>query len=105
MKKLTRFLVFALVLTGALALFKPDAKDFEVWLKKESAEKRGNAKGDNIVEKYIDKGTTTLTQLQILGTYKYDNHYFFATVNASANGEKLRYLGIAAIWLKIPVFD
>ena len=105
MKKLGRFLVFILIVAGLLAFFKPGEKDFEEWLKKESVEKRVNAKGDNVVEKLIDKGTTTVTQLQILGTYQYHNYHVCAIVKANANGEKLQYLGVAGTWMKLPNLD
>lgn len=105
MKKLARFFVFILVVAGALAFFKPSEKDFEIWLKKESAEKRGDAKGDNVIEKLVDKGVTTATQLQILGTYRYNNYHVLALVKANANGERLQYVGLAGIWVKIPTFN
>jgi hypothetical protein len=71
MKKLIRSVLFLLVIAGALFVFKPTSSDFETWVKKEGVEKRGNAKGENIVEKLVDKGVTTATQLQILATYRY----------------------------------
>ena len=104
MKKLIRFIVFILVIAGALAFFKPTEKNFEDWVKKEAAEKRGNAKGENVIEKLVDKGITTATQLQILGTYQYNNHYVLSIVKANANGEQLQYLGIAGFWVQLPNF-
>lgn len=105
MKKLSRFIVFILIIAGALAFFKPSESDFEVWLKKDSAVKRGNAKGENVIEKIVDKGVTTATQLQILGTYRYNNYHVLAIVEANANGEKLQYIGLAGMWVKIPTFN
>ena len=102
MKKLVRGIVFLLVIAGALAIFKPDQSNFENWLKDYSARKRGNAKGENVVEKLVDKGVTTAAQLQILATYQYSNHYVFATVEALANGEKLTYIGVAGTWIPLP---
>jgi hypothetical protein len=102
MKKLFRILVVLFIAAGALAIFKPTENDFENWLKTHSAKKRGNAKGDNLVEKLVDKGVTTAEQLQVLATYEYDNHYVFASVNAKANGEDLKYIGIAGTWIPLP---
>lgn len=105
MKKISRFIVFILIIVGAMAFFKPSEKDFESWLKTNSAAKRGNAKGDNVIEKLVDKGLTTATQLQVLATYSYSNYHVLAVVNANANGEKQKYVGIVGTWIKIPVFD
>lgn len=102
MKKFIRFIIFLAIVAVALFIFKPDAQNFENWLKESSAKKQDNAKGDNVVERLIDKGVTTATQLQILGTYSYNDHYVFATVDASANGEKIQYLGIATTWIQLP---
>ncbi|MFA9391186.1 MAG: hypothetical protein ACERKD_15360 [Prolixibacteraceae bacterium] len=102
MKKLIRFVVVILILVGALAFFKPSASNFETWLKKEAAHDREEAKGDNIVEKLVDKGLTTATQLQILATYQYSDHKIAAIVEANANGEKLKFLGVATFWIPLP---
>ncbi|MBN2261330.1 MAG: hypothetical protein JW735_00330 [Prolixibacteraceae bacterium] len=102
MKKLIRGVLFLLVVAGALAIFKPDQSNFENWLKDYSARKRGNAKGENVVEKLVDKGVTTAEQLQILATYQYNNHYVFSTVEAHANGEKLTFVGVAGTWIPLP---
>lgn len=102
MKKLIRFVIAIVVVAGTLALLKPSAKDFEGWLKDDSAGKRNNAKGDNVVEKLVDVGATTATQLQVLATYRYNDHKVIAFVEANANGEKYRYVGIATTWFKLP---
>lgn len=91
-----------LIAAGALAIFKPTENDFENWLKSHSAKKRGNAKGDNFIEKLVDKGVTTAEQLQVLATYQYNNHYVFVTVDAKANGEDIKYLGVAGQWIQLP---
>lgn len=102
MKKLFRLIVALLILAVALLFFKPSAKNFETWVKKDAVEKRENAKGDNIIEKLADKGVTTVTQLQILATYRYTDHKLVAYVEAHANGEKLQFIGIAGFWIKVP---
>ncbi|MCF8361240.1 MAG: hypothetical protein K9G70_01320 [Prolixibacteraceae bacterium] len=102
MKKLIRFIVIVLIAAGLLAFFKPSEENFESWLKNNSSKKRENAKGDNQVEKLVDKGLTTATQLQVLATYQYANHHVLAIVDANANGEKLTYVGIAGTWVKLP---
>lgn len=102
MKKLVRTILILLLAAGALAVFKPTEKDFETWMNNQSSKKRGNAKGDNVVEKLVDKGAITATQLQVLATYEYYNHLVFATVEAHANGEKIIYLGVARTWIKLP---
>lgn len=102
MKKLIRFVAILLVIAGALALSKPSAKSFETWVKKEAVEKRSQAKGDNVVEKLVDKGVTTAAQLQILATYRYTDHKLIALVEAHANGEKLTFVGIATFWIPLP---
>ncbi|MBN2805388.1 MAG: hypothetical protein JXR22_01920 [Prolixibacteraceae bacterium] len=102
MKKLIRFVVILLVLAGALALTKPGTKSFETWVKKEAVEKRSQPKGDDLVEKLVDKGVTTAAQLQILATYRYTDHKLIALVEAHANGKKITFLGIATFWIPIP---
>lgn len=102
MKKLFRLVILLLILAVALLFLKPTAKDFETWVKKEAVKKRGNAKGDNFVEKLADKGVTTATQLQLLATYRYFDHKLVAVVEAHANGEKETFIGIASIWIPIP---
>ncbi|MDA3880406.1 MAG: hypothetical protein PF436_08465 [Prolixibacteraceae bacterium] len=102
MKKLVRFVIGLLIIAGALAFFKPTESDFEKWINSSSSKKRGNAKGDNAVEKLVDKGLTTATQVQVLSTYNYSNHHVLAAVKANANGEKLTYVGIAGFWVKLP---
>jgi uncharacterized protein YxeA len=102
MKKLVRFIAVVLIATGLLAFFKPSEGDFESWMKNNSSKKRENAKGNNPVEKLVDKGLTTATQLQVLATYQYSNHHVLAIVKANANGEKLTYLGLAGTWVKLP---
>lgn len=102
MKKLIRFVVVLLILAAVLAIFKPGESDFESWINKSSSKQRGNAKGDNVVEKLVDKGVTTATQVQVLSTYQYSNHYVLASVKARANGEMLNYLGVAGFWVKLP---
>ena len=102
MKKIFRFLIFLLVVAGVLALLKPSESNFEEWMRTDSAKKRANAKGENLVERMVDKGLTTATQVQILATYQYTNHYVVAIVDATANGEEYTYLGIAKTWVKIP---
>jgi len=102
MKKLIRFVVFLVIIAAALAIFKPTESDFEVWVKKEGIEKREKAKGENVVEKLVDKGVTTATQLQLLATYRYTNHYLVAVVDANANGKKMKFIGIATLWIPVP---
>lgn len=102
MKKLIRAIVFLVIVGGALAIFKPDQSNFENWINNHSAKQRGNAQGDNMIEKLVDKGVTTATQLQVLATYRYSNHYVFATVDAHANGEKVKYVGAAGTWIQLP---
>ncbi len=102
MKKLIRFIAIVLIVAGLLAFFKPSEDNFENWLKNNSSKKRENAKGDNTVEKLVDKGLTTATQLQVLATYQYTNHHVLAIIEANANGEKLTYVGLAGTWLILP---
>lgn len=102
MKKLIRFVVILLILAGVLAIFKPADSNFESWINSSSSKQRGNAKGDNVVDKLVDKGLTTATQVQVLATYQYTDHYVVASVKARANGEKLNYLGIAGFWVELP---
>jgi hypothetical protein len=102
MKKLIRFVVILLVLSGILALTKPGSKSFETWVKKKAVEKRSQPDGENVVEKLVNKGVTTAVQMQILATYRYNDHKLVALVAAHANGEKLTFLGIATFWIPIP---
>ena len=102
MKKIIRFFVFLLVLAAAMVILKPSSHDFESWVKEDAARKRGKAKGENIVEKLVDKGVTTANQLQLLATYRYDDHVVIATVEAVANGEKVQFVGIVGTWIKLP---
>ncbi len=102
MKKNVRFILVLIVIAGALAVFKPSEGHFEDWLRADSAKKRGNAKGDNVIEKLVDKGLTTATQLQILATSNYTNYYVIAVVDATANGDDYKYVGIAGTWVKLP---
>lgn len=102
MKKLIRFIAIILIAAGLLAIFKPSDDNFESWLKNNSSIKRKNAKGDNAVEKLVNKGLTTATQLQVLASYQYTNHHVLAIVKANANGEKLTYVGLAGTWVKLP---
>lgn len=102
MKKLIRLILGLVLVAGVLALLKPSAKDFESWLQENSAKQRSNAKGENVVEKLVDKGVTTATQLQVLATYQYTDHKVIAVVEANANGEKYRYVGLATTWVKLP---
>ena len=103
MKKLIRFVVAIVILAGLLFLLKPNANDFENWVKKNAAKKRGNAKGDNVVERLVDKGATTAKQLQILATYRNEDHILWTTVEATANGEQLKYIGVAKIWIPLQI--
>ena len=103
MKKLIRFVVTIVILAGLLFLLKPNSNDFENWVKKNAAKKRGNAKGDNVIERLVDKGATTATQLQILATYRNEDHILWTIVEATANGEKLKYIGIAKIWIPLQI--
>lgn len=102
MKKLIRFVVFFLILIGALAFFKPTEKDFESWVNAKSSRERENAKGDNLIEKLADKGVTTAGQMQLLATYRYTNHHVAAYVEAHANGEKKEFIGVAGFWIPLP---
>lgn len=102
MKKLKRFVLFVLILAGILALLKPTEADFESWVNNKASKERGTAKGENLIEKLADKGVTTVNQLQILGTYRYNNHYVLAIVDAKENGEKVHFVGIAGIWIPLP---
>lgn len=102
MKRLIRIVAIILVLSGILALTKPGTKSFESWVKKEAFEKRSQPKGENVVEKLVDKGVTTAAQLQILATYRYTDHKLIALVEAHANGEKLTFIGIASFWIPVP---
>lgn len=102
MKKLIRFIAILLIAAGLLAFFKPSEDNFENWLKNNSSKKRENAKGDNTVEKLVEKGLTTATQLQVLATYQYTNHHVLAIIEANANGEELTYVGLAGTWVKLP---
>lgn len=104
MRKFVRLLFLILVIGIALLFLKPTAKDFETWVKKEGVEQRRKAKGDNIVEKIVDKGLTTATQLQLLATYRYTDHKLVALVEANANGDKNTYVGIATFWISVPNF-
>jgi hypothetical protein len=102
MKKFVRFIFVLIVIAGALAIFKPSENNFEEWLRADSAKKRAKARGDNAVEKLVDKGLTTATQLQVLANYKYSNHYVIAVVDSKANGDDYKFVGIAGTWIKLP---
>ncbi|MGF7140830.1 hypothetical protein [Roseimarinus sediminis] len=102
MKKITRWVAILLIITGALAFFKPSESDFEAWVNARSAKKRTNAKGDNMVERLADKAVTSAEQVQLLSTYRYSNHHVIAIVEAGANGEKKKFLGIAGTWIPLP---
>lgn len=101
MRKLLRIIALGFLAFGLLFVLKPTPNDFENWIKKNAAKKRGNAKGENMVERLVDKGATTATQLQILATYRNEDHLVWTTVEANANGEKLKYIGIAKIWIPL----
>jgi hypothetical protein len=90
-------LTISLVLSS-IALFnsKPNEDNFELWVKKEAAEKR--KKTGNLVK----KGVSIATQIQILATYSYTDRFLFVTVKASANGEKLHFIGLANKWILLP---
>lgn len=88
--------VVLLTLLFALHKSKPDESNFELWVKKEAAEKRGKTK--NLVQ----KGVSVATQIQILATYKYSNYQIIAFVEAKANGNKMKFVGIANTWILLP---
>ncbi|HPR32983.1 MAG TPA: hypothetical protein PLK12_12840 [Prolixibacteraceae bacterium] len=102
MKKLTRFVLFLIVLAGALAFLKPTEKDFEEWVKKDFARKREKVDENNIIDQLAEKGINKATELQVLGSYQYSNHFVAARVDAWANLQKVRYLGVAGLWIKLP---
>lgn len=102
MKKFRNFVIFLIILAGALAFLKPTEDDFEKWIKKDSARKRENVKGSNVIDQLAEKGINKATELQVLSTYKYNNHFIAATVDAWANLEEVKYLGVAGIWVKLP---
>ncbi|MCF8360267.1 MAG: hypothetical protein K9H26_16055 [Prolixibacteraceae bacterium] len=102
MKKLTRFVIFLIVLAGALAFLKPTEDDFKTWVKKDFARKRENVKENNVLDQLAEKGINKATELQLISSYEYHNHYIAATVEAWANLEKVKYLGVAGIWIKLP---
>jgi uncharacterized protein YxeA len=102
MKKLIRTILILVVAAIALVWLKPSDDNFEQWVHKRYKTKRQNANGENLVEKLADKGVNALTEVQVLATYKYSNHYLFATAKAYANGEEKKYLGIAGTWLPLP---
>jgi hypothetical protein len=87
-----------IVAMGSFALYKskPNEDNFELWVKKEAAEKR--KKSGNLVQ----KGVSIATQIQLLATYRYSDNLLFATVEAKANGEKLHFLGMANTWFLLP---
>lgn len=103
MRKGLRIIALLFFAFGLLFVLKPTSNDFENWVKKNAAKKRGNAQGDNMVERLVDKGVTTATQLQILATYRNEDHIIWTTVEAMANGEKLKFIGVAKIWIPLQI--
>jgi len=91
----------AFIAFGLLFMLKPTASDFESWLKKSAVRKRGKAQGENVVDRLVEKGVVTATQLQILATYRHQDHLVWTTVEATANGEKLIFIGVAKIWIPL----
>jgi hypothetical protein len=102
MKKLVRTLIILAIAAIALAYFKPTDDDFEQWVHNRYKTKRQNSTGENVIEKLADKGANALTEVQLLASYQYSNHYLFATAKAYANGEEKKYLGIVGTWLPLP---
>jgi hypothetical protein len=89
MKWIIRFLLIIIVFAGVLAITKPTDKDFESWVKNKYAQKREKATGENVIEKLVDKGAKTATELQILATYRYTDL------------EKKNFVGFAKIWVAL----
>ncbi|MBN1925008.1 MAG: hypothetical protein JW798_04165 [Prolixibacteraceae bacterium] len=105
MKKFRNFVIFLIIVAGALAFLKPTEDDFEKWVKKDFANKRERVKEKNVIDQLAEKGINKATELQVLSTYKYNNHFIAATVDAWANLEEVKYLGVAGLWIKLPGQD
>lgn len=103
MRKGLRIIALGFLVFGLLFVLKPTSNDFESWLKKSAARKRGKAQGENVVERLVEKGVVTATQLQILATYRHHDHLVWTTVEATANGEKLKFIGVAKIWIPLQI--
>ncbi len=90
--------IILVIAIGSFALYKskPTEDKFELWVKKEAAEKR--KKSGNLIQ----KGVSIATQIQILATYRYSDRLLFVTVQAEVNGEKLHFIGIANSWFLLP---
>lgn len=102
MRRLFRMVLLLVVLGVVLFILKPDINSFEKYLHEHYTQERVEATGDNIVEKLVNKSSAVATEMQVWATRNYHDYYVFAIVDADANSEKIRFLGIATKWIKLP---